>query len=339
LEVNVGLSKQIYMEISDSSHVGDTRRRAAQMAAQAGLDESTCGKVSVVATELATNIFKNTRQGGILLQETTQAPGLELIAVDAGPGMADIGKCLADGYSSAGTAGNGLGAVQRMSDEFDIWSAPSGTAILSRVLGQQSPEFGMKVGGVCIAMKGESACGDAWAMRQIGTSVFVVMVDGLGHGEEAAHAAQSALAQFMRSNAVGTKQLLEEIHSSMHGTRGGAVAVAKVDFDSAIVYYCAVGNIAGRLQTAEGSRGLVSHNGIAGGQFRKLEEFRYPWTENAVLILHSDGLQTRWALEDYPGLMSRHPGIIAAVLFRDFSRGRDDVTVFAISLPATKPKA
>jgi hypothetical protein len=43
-------------------------------------------------------------------------------------------------------------------------------------------------------------------------------------------------------------------------------------------------------------------------------------------------LQSRWALEHHPGIMSRHPAIIAAILFRDFSRGRDDVTVVVMSL-------
>jgi len=52
------------------------------------------------------------------------------------------------------------------------------------------------------------------------------------------------------------------------------------------------------------------------------------------LIMYSDGLQSRWNLQDYPGLVHRHPAVIASVLHRDFCRGRDDVTVLVVALEA-----
>ena len=76
---------------------------------------------------------------------------------------------------------------------------------------------------------------------------------------------------------------------------------------------------------------MMSHNGTAGLEIRNLQEFTYGWDPRSVLILHSDGLNTRWTLEQYPGLIIRHPAIIAGTLYRDFRRGRDDVTVVAVS--------
>jgi hypothetical protein len=91
-----------------------------------------------------------------------------------------------------------------------------------------------------------------------------------------------------------------------------------------------VGNIAAHLITRHDRRQLVSHNGIVGSNVRKVQEFDAPWTEDTLLVLHSDGLQSRWHLDDYPGLAMCHPALIAGVLYRDHARGRDDVTVVVV---------
>ena len=72
---------------------------------------------------------------------------------------------------------------------------------------------------------------------------------------------------------------------------------------------------------------MVSLNGTAGVEMRKITEFSYPWPENALLVLHSDGMVSHWNIDQYPGLYQRHPTVIASVLYRDHDRGRDDVTV------------
>ena len=64
----------------------------------------------------------------------------------------------------------------------------------------------------------------------------------------------------------------------------------------------------------------------------------YPVPERGLLIMHSDGLQSRWSLEKYAGLVGQHPGVIAGVLYRDYTRGRDDVTVAAVQVSATGSK-
>ena len=68
-------------------------------------------------------------------------------------------------------------------------------------------------------------------------------------------------------------------------------------------------------------------NGTVGHSVAKIQQFSYPWEKNSALIMHSDGLTTRWNVELYPGLASRHPALMAAVLYRDFSRKRDDATI------------
>jgi len=103
-----------------------------------------------------------------------------------------------------------------------------------------------------------------------------------------------------------------------------------------ILAFAGIGNIGASLIGSEGSRGLASHPGIVGVRFRKAHVFDYPQGEAQLLLLFSDGLQSRWSLRDYPGLIQRHPAIIATLLHRDFCRGRDDVTVLALNLEAPR---
>jgi hypothetical protein len=72
---------------------------------------------------------------------------------------------------------------------------------------------------------------------------------------------------------------------------------------------------------------MVSHNGTVGVTVRKSQVFDYAMPPDGVLVMNSDGLQSRWTFEAYPGLQVCHPTTIAAVLARDFNRGRDDLTV------------
>ncbi|MGH7263328.1 MAG: hypothetical protein ACREMB_00540 [Candidatus Rokuibacteriota bacterium] len=80
-------------------------------------------------------------------------------------------------------------------------------------------------------------------------------------------------------------------------------------------------------------RHLVSYAGIAGHELRRVKELAYPWPEEALLVLHSDGLGTQWSLSAYPALARRHPTLIAGVLYRDHSRRRDDVSVLVAKEP------
>jgi hypothetical protein len=120
---------------------------------------------------------------------------------------------------------------------------------------------------------------------------------------------------------------LQCIHAALRNTRGAAVAVAEVDPRRDTVRFCGVGNVSGAAVSDQGTRTMVSQNGTVGHEMRKVSEFSYPWPAHALLVLHSDGLSTHWSLDGYPGLSRRHPSLIAGVLYRDFKRGRDDVTV------------
>lgn len=185
----------------------------------------------------------------------------------------------------------------------------------------------MEIGVVCAAKPGEEHCGDAWGVRHLPGRTLIVVADGLGHGHFAAQAATECLRVFNEKPTRRPAEIIQAAHGPLRSTRGAAVAVAEVNFDEGIIRYAGVGNIAASILTGNSSRSLISHNGTVGHEMRRVQEFSYPWPADALLVMHSDGLQSRWTLEGYAGLSVRHPALIAGTLYRDFQRSNDDVTV------------
>jgi len=156
------------------------------------------------------------------------------------------------------------------------------------------------------------------------------VADGLGHGIQAAEASREAVRSFRENAQREPIQIVQALHDTLRSTRGAAIAVAMLNRDERVIRYAAVGNIAGSIRVEGTARSLISANGTVGHILHKVQEFVYPFPEGALLILHSDGLATRWDLNAYPGLLNRDPSLIAGILYRDFKRGRDDVTVLAV---------
>jgi anti-sigma regulatory factor (Ser/Thr protein kinase) len=316
----------IAVPVRDASQVADARRRAAALATQAGTTEALLGNLALVVTELATNVLKHAGGGEIVVM-AGDGGAVDVLALDRGPGMSDIQACLADGYSTAGTPGNGLGAVRRLSADVRMLSWPGiGTAVLARLSpGAQGRDE--DVGALVVPLPGEEACGDAWAgHRDAGGRTFLV-VDGLGHGAEAAIAAHAALKQFQRSRTDPPARIVEALHHAMRPTRGGAVAVARIDWGGASVSFAGIGNIAAATVTPAGAtRRLVSHNGTAGHNARRIQAFDYPCADG-LLVLHSDGISAQWSFDRYPGLVRAHPLLVAGVLYHHHARGRDDAAI------------
>ena len=326
----------IAVAIDDPSQVGEARRNATSVASAVGLNETEAGKFALIATEAATNISKHAKRGEIILRSVVGRGTLavDLIAIDSGPGIANLDRALGDGYSTAGTSGHGLGAMSRLASVFDIFTTEDvGTVLCARVEGERSrgsreaPAF--ELGVVRVPKRGEEACGDDWSfvVDDNGRAVLSV-ADGLGHGVAAAEAATRAVAIGAERAAEQPAMVLSAIHAGLRSTRGAAVAVAEIN--GPVVRFSGLGNISASIVGPTGSRSLVSHNGIAGHEMRKIQEFAYEWSPGSLLVLHSDGLSARWDLTRYPGLFSRHPNVVAGVLYRDFSRGRDDALVVVV---------
>jgi anti-sigma regulatory factor (Ser/Thr protein kinase) len=329
----MAIGESVAVEVRDPSAVGDARRRVTLLASERGFGEIGVGRVAIAVVEAATNLLKHGGGGEIVARAAVdqEMPAVEILALDRGPGIPDLDAAFRDGYSSAGTSGRGLGAIRRASSEFDVYSTLSGGTALLAVL-REGPErvnggSTLRAAGVSVPKPGEEVSGDDWAVSQGPDGLSIMVIDGLGHGPGAAEAAREARRAFLRAPHLGPAQLLELLHRELRPTRGAAVAVARVVLEREHLVYAGVGNIAGFVLGGARPRALVSHNGILGHEARRFQEFTYPWPPDSTLVMHSDGLITHWDLGPYPGLLRRHPGLIAGVLYRDFRRQRDDTTV------------
>lgn len=331
MELNLAGSLSEVIAIEDESQIGQARRRAKQLAESIGFDQADAGRAALVATELASNILKHAGSGELHCRIVPARGGraVELVAIDRGPGF-DTHRCLRDGFSTGGTQGEGLGSISRQSQVLNIFSDDRGSVLLARIAPAGVTD--LRVGFNQHALGNHSSCGDLWHLSISGQKLSALVIDGLGHGEDAEAAARCGGVVFAQQAFDHPDALMMAMHRAMNGTRGGAAAIAQFDAETGILQFAGIGNIAARLISPQASRGLASHPGIVGGQFRKVHTFTYTEASAQLLVMFSDGLQSRWDLNDYPGLGSQHPATIAAVLHRDFCRGRDDVTIMAIDL-------
>ena len=323
--------------IQEPTNASEVRRAALALASDLSFDDTSAGNVGLVVTEAATNLLKHAGGGQVILRplESGDAAGIEILALDKGQGIADVARCFQDGYSTAGSAGTGLGAIARLSSVHEIYSRLNQGTVLMAQVWKRGPAFAapiprarFRVGGVCVAVHGESDCGDDWVFQDVARGARLTIADGLGHGTLAADAARAAIRTARETREQTAPFLLGRIHGALRSTRGAAVAVADIDSPGRVVRFAGVGNIAAAIVPETGEiRRLVSNNGTAGHEVRKIQEFTYPWDSGSLLVMHSDGLQTHWSFDSYPGLTERHPSLIAGVLYRDYSRRRDDVTV------------
>lgn len=331
------------VEVDESSRVGEARRAVVALGKARGGREAFVGRAALVVTEMATNLIKHATGGFLLLRSLPYREGasIEIVGLDRGPGISNMRESLRDGYSTVGSPGTGLGAIRRMSSRFEVYTLPNrGTAMAVRIYENPrppSPPPRLDAADIVVPLKGEPASGDACAFIQQADRFRGMVVDGLGHGLPAAEASRRATELFYLRDPWEPEQLIVRIHNALRGTRGAALAVADVNHREGVLRYAGVGNISGRIVHGDSSVSMVSHYGTAGHELRKIQTFTYSWPDGSCLVMHSDGLSAQWNLDDYPGLRTKSSLLIAAVLFRDFSRGNDDAAVMVASEAQATP--
>lgn len=323
------------IEVAEQSQAGDARRKAVACAEKMHMSELRSGQIAIAATELATNLIKHAGRGHVLVQELRENgnSGIRIVGVDKGPGIHNVGLALEDGHSTTDSMGTGLGAVRRLSDVFDLYTGPgTGTVVQAEFWTQKLVHRnGFSIEAACVSepIRGEQVNGDGWALRVLEDATLVLVADGLGHGVFAAEAAREAERVVACTSVTSAEGIVHELHLALRKTRGAAAGVVRIDPGMGLLFFSGVGNICASVVGPKGSRSLASHNGTLGHQITHLQQFTTPWNSESVLVMHSDGLSAKWDLSRYPGLFSKPPSLIAAVLHRDFCRDRDDVTVLA----------
>ncbi|MER5649450.1 ATP-binding protein [Streptosporangium sp. NPDC002524] len=324
--------RDTWVRAEDASAIGALRRSAVTLAEVRGFSEEDTGRVAVAVSEAASNLVKHATEGVMLIRPHPELESaVEVLAIDRGPGMQDVSRALRDGYSTAGTLGIGLGGIARMASGYEVHSIPSrGTVLGMYFVAQGAPRPPSRVSGLTRPIGDETVCGDAFVITEEGAVTTVMLCDGLGHGPAAAQASQEAVRLFLRYADLAPVTVLERIHTGLGHTRGGAVAVARVDGSAGTVSFAGLGNVSAWIAHNDGRQGMISVPGIAGHKARTLRQYEYALPRHGVVLLHSDGLTERWDITSYPGLVTRLPSVVAGTLLRDAGTRRDDACVVAV---------
>ena len=320
------------MEISQ---VGEARRFASLLCAELNFSNTRAGRVGIVVNELGNNLVRYASAGKLVIRKSLNnaQAAIEILSLDNGPGL-DTVMVMHDGFTTGTTPGTGLGAVERLADDFDIYSKVgigAGTVIFASVSAKDrrdSTEAAYEIGAINVPVAGETVSGDGWAIREANHEIDILVADGLGHGPEANEASDGAIEVFNEEPGLPLDQLLSKVHGRLKRTRGAAVFL--LASKGAAVEFAGVGNIRAVIQRPGQSKTLISQNGTAGIHIKSAKVLSEPWDGNGYLILHSDGITSHWDLANYHGIYSRHPALIASIIYRDFARGGDDMTVVVI---------
>jgi anti-sigma regulatory factor (Ser/Thr protein kinase) len=326
-----------WLRVEDASAVAACRNAALGLTDRLRFPAARAGQLALAVTEAASNLHKHARQGSLLLcvDRDDETPGIGLVTIDAGPGLPDVAAALRDGHSTAGTLGIGLGAIRRLADFCDLYSVPGhGTALAARFRPERTERPGAAGGpaarwaGLVRPIAGEVECGDAYGAARAGEVVTAVLCDGLGHGPLAAAAAAEGVAAVLDDPASEPAVLLGRAHRRMSGTRGGAVGI--VQLGDQVARYAGLGNIAASILRDGRRKSMVSVPGIVGHQARTIRQFEYEAPPGSAVILHSDGISSRWEAAALPGVEARDPLLIAAVLLAEAGIHRDDAGVLVL---------
>lgn len=322
------------VSVDHESAVGHATATARSRARQLSLGPPGVDRAAVVAAELASNLSKHASGGVLLLGPSPGQDALDLWAVDGGPGMADVGRCLGDGYSTTGTMGAGLGAVRRMADDFAAWSRPGqGTVIFARLTVPRAVSRdarGLNIAAICLSAKEDDVTGDGYSVSGDGRTVAII--DGLGHGQEAAAATARAITAFQAHSGLPLPALLTELHEASRGTRGAAALLVRTGPGN--VETCGVGNTSGALLAEGKCQALLGGQpGTLGVRVPHPQSARLPCAPGSLLVLHTDGIRTRWPASMDPEQLSQPPALLTALLAARSRRARDDSTVLTLRLP------
>lgn len=335
--------------IEDRSFFTIIKKDIAKEAKILGFSAERIGKLQIVVAELVSNLLKFGERNRELLWKIVWYKGergIEIIGLDKGPGIGSVSQALEDGFSTSGTAGEGLGAIQRQSDFFELYSQPGqGTVVLSRFfVNEKFDEKGepMNFAALSVAKLNEEYCGDGYYIEyEPEKQVFnILLLDGLGHGEGAHEAAQAAIEAYKVLPNDSQSLLLKGIHQQIKKTRGAVAMALKYDYTTEILSYCGVGNINGRTLSYQTVKNFFSYNGIVGHVMSsRVQDQEMKWERGSLLVLYSDGIISRWDTSKYYQIQKYDPTILAACLYRDYSRGNDDITLIISKNPATDGKS
>lgn len=315
------------------------RSTARDAATAVGFDETTHEEIGIVAMELATNVLTHADSGDITVAQVTdgEREGIRIESLDIGPGIQNVPAAFADGESTAGSLGGGLGAVNRLMDRVTV-TAPGepnyGTHVVAdrwrRPPYETSGDSPFSIGAASRPMTPGTANGDSFVISRWNDSALVGVIDGLGHGAKA-HKAAIAAKQYVErhyDNDLGA--IFDGTERACRGTRGVVMTLARFDWAEGTVTTGAVGNINHKVN-GDVDLGLVQRRGVVGANGPSPRVSTVDWPPDATLVLFSDGVGSHWSWDEYSGSLDVSGTKLAQGLLKRHGKDHDDATVLAVT--------
>ncbi|QIP17312.1 SpoIIE family protein phosphatase [Spirosoma aureum] len=324
----------VRFQARDRSYLALIKKGVSRMAGEIGFHTQRLHEIDLIVAEMVSNLIKHAGGGDLLVRpfRTSANAGLELISIDSGPGMADPARMMQDGVSTTGTLGNGLGAIHRLADQAQLYSLRGwGTILLARIFThpQIAAAPGFEFRSLLVPMPGEEVCGDGFYVKRTTDHLKLFLGDGLGHGPEAHRAVQEAIKAFRLCADHRPVDIIRHMHRAVNKTRGLVGSVVVYDVTSRQWNWCGVGNIASRILHLSVTKNLMPYNGIIGLNLpATMHDHVLPLERGQLLVMCSDGLQSRWDHAKYPLIHRYDLAILAAALYKDYARQTDDTSVF-----------
>jgi anti-sigma regulatory factor (Ser/Thr protein kinase) len=323
--------------VEDRSYIAYLKREIHKEVATGSFTEQRAGEIDIIVSEICSNLVKYATSGEVLYRMQVSEDNVstfEIISIDKGPGIPDVSRVMRDGVSTSSTLGHGLGAIERLSSTFNIYSIPDwGTIVYSKVTTQQTgfvrkENFDLDVRGLVIPKPREFECGDQFRVKRTNTDVRVFLGDGLGHGKFAQEAVVVAGNFFFESEETNPVDLMRQLHDKVRRTRGLVGTIAILDRKRNEWRICGIGNISTRLYQGIMYKNYMSYNGTIGLNIpTSLNYSTLPAERNQYLVMCSDGIRSRWDLSKYHSILKYDNMVMAASVYKDFNRGTDDSSI------------
>lgn len=295
----------------------------------------------LVAAELASNNIKHAEGRGMV--QIWQQPDsmLDILSLDYGPGIRNLGQAERDGYSSSNTFGQGLGAIRRLSDESYFYTqckSPgqmpkwSGTVFLARfhVGASKQRLLGDDVGLFSRSLSDTRYNGDRIYLQKKNDRLCWLHLDGLGHGQEAQIATSNLATQVAHHGNI--ESMLESVDRQIVATRGAVGVACEIDTRSHGLQLLGVGDMHAHIYDQNEMHHVAFAPGILGREHRTATPFRSKLTRRGVVITASDGIRRNFDVGNFAGLYSQHPQLIAYTLGNIMGRVSDDQSICVSSV-------
>lgn len=333
-----------HINITSASDVSRARNCAKFMAQTIGFRNVVIEEISLAVSELASNLVKHAKGGSLTLLPLSDGElfGIQIESHDKGPGIEDLDKALTDGFSTVGSLGFGLGAVNRLMDEFTITSRckkpDNGTHILcKRFVRKDLPRTSncpLEFGVATRAHPLMNVNGDTFVIKQWGSGALLGVIDGVGHGQNALLAAQTARLYVETHYDQPLSSIFIGVDRACRSTRGVVMSLARFDWNEDMttitLTFSGIGNVEIHVNPKLEPMRLLVTRGILGVNANKPIITDHLWKPNYFMVLHSDGVSANWRWSDFPEIEKASADVAAQHLLHSLARDDDDATVIVV---------